>query len=114
MFRALATNTLISAVAYFFVSIVGLLLVPVLLDAYGLELFGLLLLARLFLPVSGLAIFDFGFSEVSTQAVARARETGDWSTASGQVTLLVLGAFSVGSLACCCGLPCLSCLSCSR
>ena len=96
MFRLLAANTAISAVAYLTISAVGLLLVPVLLGSYGLVAFGLITLARLFLPTSGLAFVDFGFSEVATQAVAQARADNAWDRAGADVTLLAVAAIATG------------------
>lgn len=99
MFRRLAHNTAISAVAFFVISVVGLLLTPVLVAAYGLAGLGLVALARLLLPTGVLALIDFGISEVAVQATARARETGNWTHASGQLTLLALGSLVIGILA---------------
>lgn len=99
MFRRLAHNTAISAAAFFIISVVGLLLTPVLVAAYGLAGLGLVALARLLLPTGVLALIDFGISEVAVQATARARQTGNWATASGQLTLLALGSLAIGVLA---------------
>jgi O-antigen/teichoic acid export membrane protein len=63
-------------------------LVPVLVGAYGLDGYGLLILTRVFLP-SGFAIADLGLSETGTIVVARAREAGAWDGASRQLTLLL-------------------------
>lgn len=97
MFRTLILNTMISAFAYFVVSVVGLLIVPLLVGAYGIAQYGMLVLARLFLPSSMFGVFDLGFAEIATQAVARARVDGDWRRASGQIALLFLLAVAVGS-----------------
>ena len=88
MFRALLHNSLISAGAFLVVGLVGLLLVPVLIASYGLVGLGLIMLARMFLPVAGLGVFDFGISEISTQTVAAARVDGDWERARRRLTLL--------------------------
>lgn len=90
MFRALFGNTLISTAAFFVVGLIGLFIVPVLLAAYGLGGLGLIMLARLFLPGAGLGLFDFGVSEIATQAVATARVDGDWPRAHRRLTALTL------------------------
>lgn len=76
--------------------LVSLLIVPILIKAYGITVFGLIVLARVLLPTGALAIFDFGFSEIAAQLVARARETGCWAETSRDVTLLMLIAGGVG------------------
>ena len=90
MFRALFGNALISTAAFFIVGLIGLLLVPVLLAAYGLGGLGLIMLARLFLPGAGLGLFDFGVSEIATQTVATARVDGNWTQAHRRLTALTV------------------------
>lgn len=97
MFRTLILNTMISAFAYLVVSVVGLLIVPLLVGAYGISQYGMLVLARLFFPSSMFGVFDLGFAEIATQAVARARVDGDWRRTSGQIALLFLLGVAVGS-----------------
>ena len=89
MFRHLLVNTVASASAFTTVSFVGFFLVPVLIGAYGLAEFGLIVLARVLLPTGLLALFDFGFSELATQSVAEARETNEWGRASREVSILL-------------------------
>lgn len=96
MFRPLVVNTAISAAAYLAISVVGLIVVPVLLAAYGLTLFGLIALARLWMPTGVLGILDLGVGETATLSVARARATSEWKWASDQVAWLVLMAGVVG------------------
>jgi len=95
MFRHLLINTIASAAAYGAVSIVGFLLVPVLVGHYGLKEFGFIVLARLFLPTGVLILFDFGFSEIASQSVARARETRDWDEAAADLQILFAMALAV-------------------
>lgn len=52
---------------------VGLLLVPVLVGAYGLVEYGLIMAARLFLLEGLMRLFDLGLPDVAARAVARAR-----------------------------------------
>jgi O-antigen/teichoic acid export membrane protein len=98
MFRALTVNTLISAAAFFVVSVIGLLLIPLLVSTYGLEAFGIITLLRLLLPTGILAILDLGFSETTTLAVAQARVDGSWHRAGAQITLLLVLGLGVGAL----------------
>jgi len=103
MFRSLVKNTAISAVAFFVVSVLGLLLVPYLIEIYGAAGFGVISLARLFVPLMGLGLFDLGFSEISTQATARSRATTQWSQgidliAISLVLSLILGVILGGIL----------------
>lgn len=90
MYRSLFLNTLISGAAYLIVSVVGLVVVPLVVSEYGLTQFGIIALARLFLPTGLLAAFDLGFSENATQAIARARGDGQWPQAWRQTAQLVV------------------------
>jgi O-antigen/teichoic acid export membrane protein len=99
MFRRLILNTAISTLVFVAVSVIGLLLVPLLIARYGLAGFGLITLARLFVPSGVLGLLDFGVSEVATQIVARSRQNGAWAIAGGQLTLLAIGSLAIGLLA---------------
>jgi O-antigen/teichoic acid export membrane protein len=93
MFRSLLGNALVSAVAFAIVGIVGLLLVPVLVGAYGVAGLGLIMVARLFLPGVGIGVFDFGISEIATQTLAVSRVDQNWSRAHrrlGQLARMTL------------------------
>lgn len=79
MFKPLLKNTIFSALAFSLVSLVGILLVPYLISNYGLALFGLISLARLFMPLAVFGMFDIGLGEMATQAVAKARANARWS-----------------------------------
>jgi O-antigen/teichoic acid export membrane protein len=96
MFRHLLINTVASATAFTAISIVGFILIPVLVGSYGLKEFGLIVLARLFLPSGLFFLFDFGFSEIASQSVARARETKAWGDAAADIWTLLLLALGVG------------------
>lgn len=85
--------------AFFAVSVVSLLLVPVLISTYGLAGFGHIGVARMFLPVTALALLDFGFGEISTQAAARARNDNDWRRASGLLARAATTALVTGAVA---------------
>ena len=96
MLRSLVRNVAISGVAFFAISVVGLMLVPVLIRHYGIAGFGYISLARLFLPTAALGMFDFGFGESATQAVARARTDTDWSRCGRILRLVAALAASTG------------------
>lgn len=98
MLKGLLKNTLISAVAFFAVSMLGIVLVPFLIRAYGVEGFGVIGLVRLFIPLMGFGIFDLGFTEISTQATARARATGDWAEGSALLGLTLRIAIGLGTI----------------
>lgn len=96
MFRTLIVNTVISALAYLAISVVGLVVVPVLLGAYGLVVFGLIALARLWMPTGALGLLDLGIGETATQTIARARASAEWKWAGDQLAGLILIALCVG------------------
>lgn len=93
----LVRNTLFSSVAFFVIGVVGIVLVPVLINAYGLAAFGLIAIGRALLPTGALAALDFGISEVATHAVGRSRGSGAWASASEQLTLLLLVSSALGA-----------------
>lgn len=87
MFAGVARNVAISAAAFFAVSVVGLLLVPVLISTYGLTGFGQITLARLFVPLAALALLDIGFGEIAMLSVAGARVDKDWTRCARMLCL---------------------------
>ena len=103
MLFALFRNVAITAIAFFFTGLIGLLLVPVLVHAYSLAGFGLIIMARMFLPLAVLAALDFGVGEYVTQSVARARASADRSSCGRELCMafcvaLALGLFSGAAL----------------
>jgi O-antigen/teichoic acid export membrane protein len=96
VFKGLAKNVLISAVAYFTVSLLGIIVVAFLIRMYGLVGYGFISLARLFFPTTALALFDFGFGEMSTQVIARARVDNDWDLCGRRLRLVSLLTIAVG------------------
>jgi O-antigen/teichoic acid export membrane protein len=98
MLKSLIRNTLLSAFAFFLVSLFGLIIIPVIIGAYGITEFGLIMLGRVLLPTGFMAVFDLGIAEIATQAVARARANQRWGEASGVLALLMLMAVTVGAL----------------
>jgi O-antigen/teichoic acid export membrane protein len=100
MFSGLIKSAAISVIAFFAVSVVGLLIVPVLISSYGLAGFGLITIGRLFLPTSALAVFDLGYGEIAINSVATSRVTGDWGRCARLLSLNLLVAWSIGMLAC--------------
>lgn len=95
MLRRFLHNTAISAVAYGFAGVLGLLAVGVIARHYGLAVLGLIVLVRAFLPTGMLSLIDLGASEITTQVVARGR-VGDWSVASEKLSLIAFIAVSTG------------------
>jgi len=89
-------HAVLSATAFGVHGLVTLALIPILIAAYDPVGFGLISLARLLLPVGILAILDLGLAEITTQIVARARGSNDWTEARGQLGLCVAIALGVG------------------
>jgi O-antigen/teichoic acid export membrane protein len=96
MMRRLFENTVVSAFSYAFISVLGLLIVPVIVSTWGLTAFGLVVLARAFLPVGFMGVIDFGVSEISTQSVANARAGKNWDYAAQQISVTLLSACLIG------------------
>ena len=94
--RQLIYNTLLSGAGLFWITVFGLLIVPVIIATWGVAALGLIVLARLLLPTGLLALFDFGVSEVTTQIVARAQVSADWNDAGARVLFLLTVAAGIG------------------
>ncbi|MGH6948914.1 MAG: hypothetical protein ACREDZ_16410, partial [Kiloniellales bacterium] len=69
-------NTLINVSAIGVTGLVGLMLVPIIVSAYGLESLGLIVLARILLPTSVLGLLDLGTAEATTRFVASSAAEG--------------------------------------
>jgi O-antigen/teichoic acid export membrane protein len=98
MMRRLFENTVVSAGAFLLISMLSLLIVPIIVRTWGLAEFGLIAVARALLPVGALAVLDLGVSEITTQAVARARVNSDWGAANGRILCTMLMASVVGTV----------------
>lgn len=94
--RTVLGNTLVSALAFGVVGAIGLALVPVIVGRYGLATYGLLMLARAFVPAGLIGVFDPGLSEQTIRAVSRARVDGDWSRAGTTISTLLVMAAGIG------------------
>ncbi len=88
MLKRLIQNTLVSAIVFGLVAILGIVVIPIIIRTWGVAEFGLIVLTRLFLPSGLIGVIDFGLAEVTTQVVARAREHRDWRLAGSQLVLL--------------------------
>jgi len=93
MIKRLIQNTVISALAFGVAALLGLLVIPLIIQTWGVTEFGLIVISRLLLPSGMMAVLDLGLSEVATQVVARAREHRNWTMVSRQIAFL--GAVSV-------------------
>ncbi|MXO63108.1 lipopolysaccharide biosynthesis protein [Qipengyuania oceanensis] len=96
MFAALVRNILITGVAYFIISAIGLLMAPILIASYGLAGYGQILLARLPLPSASFGLFDLGIGENATRAIATTRPTNDNAAAGKAISLLLVLATVLG------------------
>jgi O-antigen/teichoic acid export membrane protein len=90
MLKRLVHNTVVSAIVFGGVAILGVVVIPIIIRTWGVTEFGLIVLARLLLPSGLVGIIDFGLPEVTTQVVARAREHRDWAVAGSQLALLTI------------------------
>lgn len=97
--RQLFNNTIISTFAFFVTGVLGIVIVPVIIQHWGLAAFGLIVLSRSFVPQGLLSVFDLGASEIATQTVARARVNADWQAARDRIWLLLGGTIATGALA---------------
>jgi O-antigen/teichoic acid export membrane protein len=98
MFRRIFYNTVLTAWAFLISGLVGLWLVPVLIHAYGVSGFGLIMLARMFMPTAGIGLLDFGISEIATQTVSVARADKDWPCAKQRLQVLLIATVLLGIL----------------
>ena len=99
MFSTLAKNIALSAFSFSAVSLIGLLIVPALISAYGLAGFGLIAIGRFFLPTTALATLDLGYGEITINSVATSRATGVWDSCARLLSLNLAVACSVGIMA---------------
>lgn len=90
MLKRLVQNTIVSAIVFGLVAILGVIVIPVIIRTWGVAEFGIIVLTRLFLPSGLIGVLDFGLPEVTTQVVARAREHRDWRLGGSQILLLTL------------------------
>jgi O-antigen/teichoic acid export membrane protein len=98
MLFSLFKNVGITAAAFFAISVVGLLLVPIVIAAYGLTGLGLIAMGRFFLPTAALAVLDFGVGEYATQSVAGARFSSEHGRCGGQLVIALSTAVVSGAL----------------
>jgi O-antigen/teichoic acid export membrane protein len=90
MLKRLVQNTVVSAIVFGAVAVLGVVVIPIIIRTWGVTEFGLIVLARLLLPTGLLGVIDFGLSEVTTLFVARAREHRNWDIGGGQLLLLTV------------------------
>ncbi len=97
MYRSLITNTVISAAAYFAISVIGIIVIRWLVGAYGLAAYGMIALSRLFLPTGLANMLDLGAPENASHFVASSRATGDWANA-GAILAALAFIMSLGAI----------------
>src|ERR1700743_3362340 len=90
MLKRLVQNTVVSAIVFGAVAVLGVIVIPIIIRTWGVTEFGLIVLSRLLLPSGLLGIIDFGLPEVTTQVVARAREHRNWDVGGSQLLLLTI------------------------
>lgn len=98
MLKRLLHNTVVSAIVFGLVAVLGVIVIPVIIRTWGVAEFGLIVLTRLFLASGLIGVIDFGLSEVTTQVVARAREHRDLRLGGSQILLLLLVSLLLGGV----------------
>lgn len=94
--RSVIRNTMISSSALVAAGTLNLLLVPILISAYGLADYGVIVLMRLLLPSVALGLLDLGLPVVMTRNVAYHLTRGDSGKIAEVVSSGLLLAFSIG------------------
>jgi O-antigen/teichoic acid export membrane protein len=93
---SLARNTYYNISAFGINTILSLVAVTVLVRGYGLDGYGLIVLARLLLPSGVLGLLEAGFPEVTARAVAAGRALGDLTQIGRRVSAASLMAAGIG------------------
>ena len=55
-------------------SILGLFLVPIIIRGYSIEAYGIIMIARFFVPLFLMSILDFGLGEITSISISSHRE----------------------------------------
>lgn len=69
--HSIARHSVVNLLAFGLSSLINLAVIGLIVGQYGLAAYGLLMLARLFLPAQLLGVFDLGLPETLTRATAR-------------------------------------------
>jgi O-antigen/teichoic acid export membrane protein len=69
--HAIARHSVVNFLAFGVSRLMGLVVVGLVVEAYGLAIFGLLMLVRSFMPGTLFAVFDFGLPDIVARATAR-------------------------------------------
>lgn len=96
---SLARNTYYNISAFGINTILSLATVTVLVRGYGLDGYGLVILARLLLPSGVMGLLEAGFPEVTSRSVAAARAVGDVEQVGRRVSAASLMAAGIGAAA---------------
>lgn len=91
-------HTLVNVIAFGTTSLVGLFLLPLIVAAYGLESFGLIVLARTLLPGGILGLLDFGTGDAATRYVASSMAEHDPRKAGHSVLVSLLITMTMGAM----------------
>lgn len=74
--HAIARHSILNFLAFGLSRVLALVIVGLVVEEYGLAVFGLLMLVRTFLPGTLLGVFDFGLPAIVTRATARDLASG--------------------------------------
>ena len=55
-------------------TLLGLILVPLIIQGYSIEAYGIIMIARFFIPLFLMSVIDFGLGEITSIAVSSYRE----------------------------------------
>ncbi len=97
-----ARNSVLNLASFGVASIVGLLVAPLIIGRFGIEVFGLVALSRMILPSALGALFDLGLPEAIMRmtAIDRSRHRGTTSWRSVRVAIAISCSIGI-ALGCC-------------
>ncbi|MFP9136008.1 lipopolysaccharide biosynthesis protein [Devosia sp. XGJD_8] len=96
---SLARNTYYNITAFGLNTLLSLATVPILVGAYGLAGYGLIVLARLLLPTGILGLLEGGMPEVTARAVATAKAKKDLEAGRRSISAAAITAVGIGIVA---------------
>lgn len=97
-----ARNSALNLASFGVASVVGLLVAPVIIGRFGLEVFGLVAVSRMILPSALGGLFDLGLPEAITRVAATERARHCKATSWRSVRIAMALSFGIGSVLGCC------------
>jgi O-antigen/teichoic acid export membrane protein len=87
-------NSISNVTVFAVIAIISLLVIPAIVNQYGIKGYGLIVLSRIILPTGLISILDLGLSEATTKIVARNRQNVSNITSILLFTFLIVAAIS--------------------